>query len=274
MKICQKCGGTIGDTDFNCPKCGAPAINAMPAQMQQPVQMQQPNSMPMMGSAKQAPVKNKSGKSDTGIIIAGIIILILAGVSIFLGIQNKDLKSKLKKAESNTNTAYKVSDNLDTTSNQVQINATDGSFNFEIPEGTYPKVSQNYVFFIPEAYAATVIEQSGGLSLLNLTTGGSGWISMNNASLEAYRGQKEALKETYINQGVNVHKMYDTVIGGQDALVLEIINDDQPTLLIITDAPEGGCFVLTVNNSTDKTKYDTTTADELVRMLATSKRIA
>ena len=86
--------------------------------------------------------------------------------------------------------------------------------------------------------------------------------------------KREALKETYTSQGVNVNKMYDATIGGRDSLVLEIINKDQPTLLIITDAPEGGCFVLTVNNTTDKTKYDTTTADELVRMLSTSKRIA
>ena len=266
MRICQKCGNQIGDTDFNCPKCGAPAINSMPVQ-------QQPMQQPMMGIQKpSAPPKNNDSSKGYKIITA-VIIVALVGLSLFLGIQNRDLKKKVELAEKES-PSYHINDNTDTTSNQVQINANDGNFNFEIPEGTYPKVSQNYVFFIPDDYAATVIEQSGGLSLLNLTTGGSGWISMNNASLEAYREQREALKETYTSQGVNVNKMYDATIGGRDSLVLEIINKDQPTLLIITDAPEGGCFVLTVNNTTDKTKYDTTTADELVRMLSTSKRIA
>ena len=270
MKICQKCGNTISDTDFNCPKCGAPAINSTPIQMQQQVQQ------PMM----QKPISPNTSKPSNGNslkkykIITAVIIVALLGLSIFLGLQNQDLKKKVAQAEKSTDASYKVSDITDTTSNQVQINANDNNFNFEIPEGTYPKVSQNYVFFIPNDYAATVIEQSGGLSVLNLNTGGSGWISMNNASLEAYRGQRDALKQTYISQGVQVNKMYDATIGGKDCLVLEIINDEQPTLLIITDAPEGGCFVLTVNNSTDKSKYDTTTADELVKMLSASKRIA
>ena len=268
MKICQKCGNTIGDTDFNCPKCGAPAINSMP--------MQQSAPMPMMGAAKPStPTKNKDNSNNSMVIVI-LVIIALIGVSVFLGFQNAELKKEINNQKTNTgsNQNCKLSDNTDVTANQVQINAADSSFNFEIPEGTYPKVSQNYVFFIPENYAATVIEQSGGLSLLNLTTGGSGWVSMNNASLEAYRGQKEALRKTYDSQGVNVKNMYDAVVGGQDSLVLEINNDGELTLLIITDAPEGGCFVLTVNNTTDNTKYDTATADELVQMLSTSKRIA
>lgn len=270
MKICQKCGNTISDTDFNCPKCGAPAINAAPVQMMQ----QAPAPMMQQPVRQSAPKQSNDNSQKTYKIITAVIIVALIGLSVFLGVQNQNLKKKVELAEKSTDTTYKVSDITDTTSNQVQITANDNNFNFEIPEGTYPKVSQNYVFFIPNDYAATVIEQSGGLSVLNLNTGGSGWISMNNASLEAYRGQRDALKQTYLSQGVQVNKMYDATVGGQDCLVLEILNDDQPTLLIITDAPEGGCFVLTVNNSTDKSKYDTTTADELVKMLSTSKRIA
>mgnify|MGYP003296171626 CR=1 FL=1 len=152
-------------------------------------------------------------------------------------------------------------------------NLTKIKFDFDIPEGTYPKVSQKYVHFVPDAYAATVLEQSGGISLLNLTTSGSGWVAVNTATLEGYRNQKEALKETYERQGITVNNLTEKTISGKEAIVLELNNDGQPMLLIITSASEKECYILTITNTSNKTSYDYTTANELVAMLAQSKKI-
>lgn len=267
MKICKTCGNLLSETDYNCQKCGTPVELAYMNNQQTP-QMGQ-TMVANSSNHQKKDSENKALKIVTLVIIVGLIAL-----STYLGVQNSDLKKKIELAEKSTDNSYKVSDNTNTTSNQVQITANEENYNFEIPEGTYPKVSQNYVFFVPDDYVATVLEQSGGISLLNLKSGGSGWIAMNNASLEAYRGQKDALKQTYISQGVQVNNMYDTTLGGKDALVLEITNKDQPTLLVIVDGPSGGCFVLTITNTNDKTKYDTATANELVTMIGKSQRLS
>ncbi len=289
MKICKKCGNLLSDTDLRCQKCGTPAeiyqnnqpmqqpaqINQQAQQAQRPVPPVQP-AMPQQVVAP-APQANKNSKESplkkNYKVISVCIILLLAVATTWLAIDNVSLRKKIKlNTSSKVDSKYEIKDNTNN-SDQVIINADDSEFDFDVPEGTYPKVSQKYVHFVPDAYAATVLEQSGGISLLNLTTSGSGWIALNTATLEGYRNQKEALKETYERQGITVNNLTEKTISGKEAIVLELNNDGQAMLLIITSASEKECFILTVANTNNKTSYDYTTANELVAMLTQSKKI-
>lgn len=289
MKICKKCGNLLSDTDLRCQKCGTPVemyqnnqqmqqpaqINQQAQQAQRPVPPVQP-AMPQQVVAP-APQANKNSKESplkkNYKVISVCIILLLAVATTWLAIDNVSLRKKIKlNTSSKVDSKYEIKDNTNN-SDQVIINADDSEFDFDVPEGTYPKVSQKYVHFVPDAYAATVLEQSGGISLLNLTTSGSGWIALNTATLEGYRNQKEALKETYERQGITVNNLTEKTISGKEAIVLELNNDGQAMLLIITSASEKECFILTVANTNNKTSYDYTTANELVAMLAQSKKI-
>lgn len=313
MKICKKCGNLLSDVEYSCQKCGTAVDMAyvsnsgqvaqqqmvqqpMPQQMvqqpmqqmapqqqmvQQPIQQQmapqqmQPMIQPIQTQATKEKKKNsfsESLKKNYKPISIAIILLLIA-LSTYLVIDNIALRKKVKlNSTSAVESSYQIKDNTNNTG-QVLINADEEEYNFEIPEGTYPKVSQGYVFFVDEDYVATVMEQSGGLSLLNLNTGGSGWVAVNRATLEGYRKQKDALKTTYETQGITVTKMYDQTINGKDALVLELMKDNQPTLLIITEATSGDCYILTVTNTNIKTSQDTTTANELMKMLSISQRL-
>ena len=289
MKICKKCGNLLSDTDLRCQKCGTPVemyqnnqpmqqpaqINQQAQQAQRPVPPVQP-AMPQQVVAP-APQANKNSKESplkkNYKVISVCIILLLAVATTWLAIDNVSLRKKIKlNTSSKVDSKYEIKDNTNN-SDQVIINADDSEFDFDVPEGTYPKVSQKYVHFVPDAYAATVLEQSGGISLLNLTTSGSGWIALNTATLEGYRNQKEALKETYERQGIIVNNLTEKTISGKEAIVLELNNDGQAMLLIITSASEKECFILTVANTNNKTSYDYTTANELVAMLTQSKKI-
>ena len=285
MKLCKKCGNLLSDIDMNCQKCGTPAevyqnIQAN-QQVQRPVQpVQQPMHQPIMPQQVVTPItqNNNSVNKESLLkknykVISVCIILLLAVATTWLAIDNVSLRKKIKlNTTSKVDSKYEITDNTNN-SDQVIINTDDNEFDFDIPEGTYPKVSQKYVHFVPDAYAATVLEQAGGISLLNLTTSGSGWIAVNTATLEGYRNQKEALKETYERQNIIVNTISDKTISGKDAIVLELTNKGQATLLIITAASEKECYILTVANSNNKNAYDYTTANELVTMLSQSKKI-
>ena len=67
--------------------------------------------------------------------------------------------------------------------------------------------------------------------------------------------------------------MYDQVISGKDALVLELTKKDQPMMLIVTEASSTECYIITITNTNVKTTQDTTTANEIMYMLSISKRI-
>lgn len=301
MKICQSCGNLVSDTEARCQKCGAQAeityMNQNAQQVQQipqtqPVQqvqqMQPVQQMPQAQPVQQAqplmqftqtqptPKKNNKfadmmKKNYKPISIA--IILILVAVCTYLVIDNISLRKKVKlNATSAVEPSYKIEDNTNN-SKDVIIEAEDEEYNFEIPEGTYPKVSQKYVFFVDEAYTATVIEQSGGLSLLNTTTGATGWVAVNRTTLSNYRDKKESLKSSYESQGITVTNMYDQTFYGKDALVLEMIKGDQPMLLIISDAATNECYILTITNANIKTGQDTTTANDLMKMLSISEKL-
>ena len=292
MKICKKCGNLLSDYDLRCQKCGTPAvIYQYNQQVQQPVQqpiqmnpqvqpMQRPmvQAQPVMPQQVIAPAPQDKNNTESFFkkkykVISICIILLLAVATTWLAIDNVSLRKKIKlNTTSKVDSKYEIDDNTNN-SDQVIINADDSEFDFDIPEGTYPKVSQKYVHFVPDAYAATVLEQSGGISLLNLTTSGSGWVAVNTATLEGYRNQKEALKETYERQGITVNNLTEKTISGKEAIVLELNNDGQPMLLIITSASEKECYILTITNTSNKTSYDYTTANELVAMLAQSKKI-
>lgn len=303
MKICKNCGNLLSDADYSCQKCGAAVDMAYVnngQMMQQPVQqsMAQPQFQqnaqpqaqqviqPQMQQVSQQQVSyapNPKPKNSNKILenlkknykpISIAIILLLIALSTFLTIDNISLRKKIKlNSTSSVESSYKIQDNTNN-SGQVVISAPEEKYNFEIPEGTYPKVSQNYVFFVDEDYVATVMEQSGGLSLLNLKTGGSGWVGVNRATLEGYRKQKSSLKSTYENQGITVTNMYDTTLGGKDCLVLELMKNNQKSVLIITSASSTECYILTVTNTNIKTAQDTTTINELMKMLSISKRLS
>lgn len=289
MKICKACGNLLSDVEYSCQKCGTAVDMAyvnggqvVQQQVQQPVQqvqqVQQPIQPMMQPAQNQNSDKKKSSlaenlkKNYKPISIAIILLLII--LSAYLLVDNISLRKKVKlNSTSAVESNYQIKDNTDNTS-QVVISAPDESYNFEIPEGTYPKVSQNYVFFVDEDYAATVMEQAGGISLLNLKTGGSGWVGINRATLAGYRKQKESLKATYENQGITVTKMYDQSINGKDCLVLELLKDEQPSILIVTEASSTECYILTVTNTNIKTTQDTTTLNELMKMLTISEKLS
>lgn len=289
MKICKKCGNLLSDTDLRCQKCGTTVEmyqnnqpmqqSAQTNQQAQQAQRPVPTVQPAMQQQVVAPAQqaNKNSKESplkkNYKVISVCIILLLAVATTWLAIDNVSLRKKIKlNTSSKVDSKYEIKDNTNN-SDQVIINTDDSEFDFDIPEGTYPKVSQKYVHFVPDAYVATVLEQSGGISLLNLTTSGSGWIALNTATLEGYRNQKEALKETYERQGITVNNLTEKTISGKEAIVLELNNDGQAMLLIITSASEKECFILTVANTNNKTSYDYTTANELVAMLTQSKKI-
>lgn len=299
MKICKACGNLLSDVEYSCQKCGTAVDMAyvsggqgvqqmQPQVQQQPMQsqIQQPVQQPMQESVPPTiqPVQNHNHNQKKSKLIENLkknykpisiaIILLLIILSTYLLVDNISLRKKVKlNSTSAVESNYQIKDNTDNTS-QVIISASDEKYNFEIPEGTYPKVSQKYVFFIDEDYAATVIEQSGGISLLNLKTGGSGWVGINRATLEGYRKQKESLKATYENQGITVTNMYDQSISGKDCLVLELLKDEQPSILIVTEASSTECYILTVTNTNIKTSQDTATINELMTMLTLSEKLS
>lgn len=303
MKICKNCGNLLSDTEYNCQKCGAAVDIAyvnngqmmqqqgqqpmVQPQVQQAVQLQaeqvvQPQ-MQQVNQPQMAYVPTPKQKKPNKILenlkknykpISIAIIVLLVALSTFLTVDNISLRKKVKlNSTSSVDSSYKIQDNTNNTG-QVVISASEEKYNFEIPEGTYPKVSQNYVFFVDEDYVATVMEQSGGISLLNLKTGGSGWVGVNRATLEGYRKQKESLKSTYENQGITVTNMYDTTLSGKDCLVLELLKNNQKSVLIITAASSNECYILTVTNTNIATAQDTTTINELMKMLSISKRLS
>ena len=290
MKICQKCGNLVADAEQSCQKCGTTVEIAyvnnnqteqvqqaqQVQQVQQPVQQVQfqqvQQSVPIKSSKKENKILENLKKNYKPISIAVIILLLV--LSIYLATDNISLRKKIKlNSTSAVESNYKIQDNTNN-SNQVVISAEEEKYNFEIPEGTYPKVSQNYVFFVDEDYVATVIEQSGGISLLNLKTGGTGWIGISRATLEGYRNQKESLKSTYTNRGITVTNMYDQIIEGKDCLVLELMQDNQPSMLIITQASSTECFIITITNTNIKTSQDTTTMNELLKMISMTKTLS
>lgn len=292
MKICKACGNLLSDAEYSCQKCGTAVDMAyvnggqvVQQQVQQPVQQpvqQQPVQQPIQQMMQ--PVQNQNSDKKKSRLIENLkknykpisiaIILLLIILSTYLLVDNIALRKKVKlNSTSAVESNYQIKDNTDNTG-QVVISASEESYNFEIPEGTYPKVSQNYVFFVDEDYAATVMEQSGGISLLNLKTGGSGWVGVNRATLEGYRKQKESLKATYENQGITVTKMYDQSMNGKDCLVLELLKDEQPSILIVTEASSTECYILTVTNTNIKTTQDTTTINELMTMLTISEKLS
>lgn len=296
MKICKACGNLLSDVEYSCQKCGTAVdmayvsggqgVQQMQPQVQQQTQqpMQQPIQQPIQPTMQQPmqPVQNHNKKKSKLIEnlkknykpISIAIILLLIVLSTYLLVDNISLRKKVKlNSTSAVESNYQIKDNTDNTG-QVIISASEEKYNFEIPEGTYPKVSQKYVFFINEDYAATVMEQSGGISLLNLKTGGSGWVGINRATLEGYRKQKESLKATYENQGITVTKMYDQSISGKDCLVLELLKDNQPSILIVTEASSTECYILTVTNTNIKESQDTATINELMTMLTLSEKLS
>lgn len=298
MKLCKTCGNLLSDVEYSCQKCGTAVdiayvnngaqqqmvqqqmqqVQPMQQQMvqQQPMQqvqpmMQQSVQMPQKKDKKPSKLAENFSKNYKPISIA--IILLLVALSTFLVVDNIALRKKVKlNSTSAVESSYQIKDNTDNTG-KVVISADEEEYNFEIPEGTYPKVSQGYVFFVDEDYVATVMEQSGGISLLNLNTGGTGWVAVNRSTLDGYRKQKAALKTTYETQGIHVNKIYDQTINGKDSLVFELMKDNQPTLLIITQASSTECYILTVTNTNIKTSPDTTTANELMQMLSISKSL-
>lgn len=292
MKICKACGNLLSDVEYSCQKCGTAVdmayvsggqgVQQMQPQVQQ--QTQQPIQQPIQPTMQPTmqPVQNHNKKKSKLIEnlkknykpISIAIILLLIILSTYLLVDNISLRKKVKlNSTSAVESNYQIKDNTDNTG-QVIISASEEKYNFEIPEGTYPKVSQKYVFFINEDYAATVMEQSGGISLLNLKTGGSGWVGINRATLEGYRKQKESLKATYENQGITVTKMYDQSISGKDCLVLELLKDSQPSILIVTEASSTECYILTVTNTNIKESQDTATINELMTMLTLSEKLS
>ena len=272
MKLCKSCGNLLSDTESLCQKCGTKVEIAY-------VNQAQPAPAPVQEThSSDAP--QKKGKNVVEFIIKNykilstILIVILLAVTIWLTCDNISLRKKVKLATTSAvETKYEIKDNVDNTP-EVVITADEEEFNFTIPEGTYPKVSQKYVHFVPDAYAATILEQNGGLSLLNLTTGGAGWIAVASATLEDYRTQQESLKTAYETQNITVVSMTDQIIHDKDCLVLELLREEQTTLLVITDAGEKECYIVTITNSNDKTSYDYDTAYELVNMLTLSQKLS
>lgn len=303
MKICKTCGNLVSDMETNCSKCGTVSEitylnqnNQMQQQgYQQPVQQyQQPVQQPQqyqqvvqpqqqVGQVLQfgnnEPTQKKKSSFSENLKknykpISICIILLLIILCTYLVVDNISLRKKVKlNSTSAVEPSYQIQDNTNN-SNEIKIELDeDDEYNFEIPEGTYPKVSQRYVFFIDEAYTATAIEQSGGLSLLNTQTGATGWVAVNRATLATYREKKDSLKRSYENQGITITNIYDQVFHGKDALVFEMIKDDQPMLLIISDASTNECFILTITNTNIKTTQDTTTANDLMKMLSISEKL-
>jgi hypothetical protein len=206
-------------------------------------------------------------------VISVAMMLILVAVCTYLTVDNISLRKKVKlHAASAVEPSYKIQDNTNN-SEEIVIEKDEEKYNFEIPEGTYPKVSQNYVFFVDEAYAATVMDQSGGLSLLNTQTGATGWVAVSRATLATYRDKKESLKTSYQNQGIIVTNIYDQTIQGKDTLVFEMVKDNLPVLLVISDASPGECYILTITNPNLQTTQDTTTANELMKMISITQKL-
>lgn len=271
MKLCKGCGNLLSDTENKCQKCGN-LVEIAYVNQPQINQIHQPSNDSQPSSKKKSNIITFINEKYK--ILSALCIVILLIVITYLIYDNVSLRKKIKlNSTSAVESKYEIKDNTNNTA-EVVINADEEEFNFTIPEGTYPKVSQKYVHFIPEAYAATIFEQNGGLSLLNLTTGGTGWIAVTTATLEAYRTQKESLKTAYETQEITVLSMSDTEIAGKDCLVLELSNNEQPTLLIITSASETECYILTITNSNNKTSYDYNTANELISMLSISQKLS
>ncbi len=252
-----------------------------PQQAMQPQQMAQ--TQPTMKSpiTIQAPDKSqkKNGKLTDNLkknykAISIAVIVLLIALSGYLVVDNISLRKKVKlNSTSAVESQYSIKDNSDNT-NKVVINAEEDNYNFEIPEGTYPKVSQKYVFFIPDEYVATVTEQSGGISLLNINTGGSGWIAVTRATLAGYRKQQDSLKRSYESQGYVVTKMYDKLYNDKDSFIVELMKEDQPMMLVVTEASSTECYILTITNTNIKNTQDTATYKDLMETLSISQKLA
>ncbi len=246
--------------------------------MQPQMQPQQPMKSPITIQAPDKSQKKNNNfsenfKKNYKPISIAIIVLLIA-ISCYLTIDNISLRKKVKlNSTSAVESQYSIKDNSDNT-NKVIINAEEDDYNFEIPDGTYPKVSQKYVFFIPEEYVATVTEQSGGISLLNINTGGSGWIAVNRATLAGYRKQKDSLKRTYESQGYVVSKMYDKLYNDKDCFIIELMKEDQPMMLVVTEASSTECYILTITNTNIKNTQDTTTFNDMMKTLSISQKLA
>ena len=296
MRVCKNCGNLLSDNEIVCSNCHA--INEIPNQNmvnnqqmnsnmygnEQPVQQYQTNMQQVQANTQQPmveqqaqvtaqQVKTKKSKMINKKTVFIGVLAILVVLSVFLVCDDVKLRKKVKTlSASQFNPSYHI-DDTNKTDSDVTIKDENHNIDFEVPKGTYPKVSQNYVFFIKEDYVANVMDYGGGLSLLNLKTGGSAWIATTHATLESYRGEKEALKRTYESRGIKVLNMYDKIINEKDSLILELMQDNHPTILVITPATEKESFLLTITNSHIDDKFDYETVNDVIDTLKLSKKI-
>lgn len=254
--------------------------------MQQPVQQVQPQpqmqaqpvmQQPMQPAIQiQAPVPQSSKlgsffqKNSKAIIVALLVLLVVGGAG--FGITQVAFKDREEsKPVTDNKDKFQLSDN--DPSNKVEEPTDNPNNNNQPALETYKKVSQNYMFTIPNAYVSSVQESAGGLTLLNLDTGSNVWIGINVATLDAYRTNKAALKTSYESQGRTVLNMYDKVINNKDALILELISNEQKTLLAITQGPSTECFIITINNTTNKDEYDYTALSDMLGIIGTVQKV-
>ena len=291
MKKCENCNILFDESATSCPKCGnteLQTIKVVPINQEttesqiteNPITKNESSiteDRKVIGLEKSAnppriskeEVQKLLKDKNTLIALAVLVILLVVVGSV-------TISSLSSQKESETNKAYAVKNitpSESTTNPEVEQKEDDGKISIEditFPENTYQKISKGYIYSIPNEYESIFLEDDGGLSLLNVTTGESIWLNIASMSLADYRAKKDNIRLIYEGEGKKVTSIYDTTTNDTDIMIVEIEDNEVKTLLAFASASENESHIITISNSKVPTEFQYSALGSSIEIIKTA----